>query len=723
MAETPPQIKLSLLPHQQTAVQAMLDAESKRVFSVTSDGVHCKIVASAIILSEPVGSGKTYMILGMIGHRPIPNAFPAVNNSIVMHGNDSIRHRGYGRDESFPIPQITVKFTGKNALIKPNLVVVGSSVLLQWEDAIKTNTSFRVFTIIDVHSLKKFRDMLSRDVLHQFDIILMKNGKVTGNIDLGLGPEHKQKDCTSMIWAMSQLTANRCWSRVFYDDFDTISIPAGSYMLNSLFTVFVSATEKRDAAARKGDKATYANLAEMFRAKTTPLACVLYDKLLFTNMNVKNDKKFTEDSTKVTKLEQYRYVYDNPDDNYIRVMGALGDDEARETVEALNAGAYGHAAQKWGCESRCASDIFKRMLGKKHEAYMQNVYVLEAIDATRKAVINLPEYPEGKKFKAKVLDEIRSAVTKKVSPKVKYFDDRIIAALDELQVEYTRMKERDGIAIQRVIDNVKEGDCQVCHLPLEGFDVFIVRCCGLIVCDTCGIKGNQIALRYNYKVKGNVVCGKCANCRAEIFPQTDLIFVDHNFDMNGLLKAKGDEEPLEAIVPEAKVEEAVDETAEKIPEIKNPKLKCLLKIIRGENIPEREVVNNEIKNLLRGREDIPRPAGTPLKVLVFASFDETLNAIEEFLVTHNINYLRLAGSTRQLNETKEQFAKYGTVMLINTQQNCAGLNLHYATDLVFYHKITNENVEAQVAGRIQRIGRKFNARIHHIWYRNERNIM
>lgn len=730
-AQSPARLNVRLFPHQETAVQALLDLEDHRVFAsrtseaaLQPDGI---MVTSGAVLSEPVGSGKTYIILGVIAHRQVPKAMPLLANSIILSRSEfkNNRHAAYNRRQHVdgsmePMHDITVRFTGPRALIKPNLVVVGSSVLVQWENAIRQNTNFRVLTIGDFHGMNQFKRFLEKNDLNQFQVILMKNGTVTGNLNIGIDGN---KSYMSMIYAMAEITRDYCWSRVFYDDFDTIKIPPGSCTINSLFNVYVSATEKKEIIPLKKDRIEYKNLAEMFEAKTPiALANVIQDPLLFTSFNIRNDPEFTERSTRITLLEQYRYVYDNPDDNFIRVMGALGDDEAKETIEALNAGAYGHAAQKWGCESKSAGDIFKRMLDKQYDRYMVNVYILEAIEKTRTIVSDLPEYPEDKKFKAKVLDQIRGSVLKKTVPTVKYFDERIITMLDELHLEYTQMKDRDGIAIQRVIDNVKQGDCQVCCLPLEGFDVFIVRCCGLIVCDTCGIKGNQIALRYNYKVRGNVICGKCANCKADVFPQTDLIYVDHKFDMSGLMQAKGDEEPLAAV--EQEVAPAIEESGAPAElEIKNPKLRAFYKIIKGENIPEREKVNGEIKNLLKGSVDIPQSAKTQKKVLLFAGFDESLNMIEEFCVERNIEYLRLCGNARQMAETVKKFKTYGTVLLINSQQYCAGLNLEFSTDLIFFHKILNENVEGQVAGRIQRIGRTVNGRIHYLCYRNERNMI
>jgi hypothetical protein len=59
------------------------------------------------------------------------------------------------------------------------------------------------------------------------------------------------------------------------------------------------------------------------------------------------------------------------------------------------------------------------------------------------------------------------------------------------------------------------------------------------------------------------------------------------------------------------------------------------------------------------------------------------------------------------------------VMLVNAQQYCAGLNLENTTDLVFFHRILDKNIEAQVAGRAQRIGRQSNLNIHYLLYNNE----
>jgi hypothetical protein len=71
-----------------------------------------------------------------------------------------------------------------------------------------------------------------------------------------------------------------------------------------------------------------------------------------------------------------------------------------------------------------------------------------------------------------------------------------------------------------------------------------------------------------------------------------------------------------------------------------------------------------------------------------------LNNIENFLVEQGIDFLRLGGTFKEMADTVKRFKTYGTVLLINSQQHCAGLNIQFATSLVFFHKIIDENVEA-----------------------------
>jgi hypothetical protein len=733
--DTPKRMRgIELFPHQRTIVAAVVDMEDAKVLTIESYRQYASyttdqaiIQSSALVISEPFGSGKTIEILAVIAVRPVPKAFPTHANSVLIgvpkakSGVNRYHRRGLIQKSDWFQHEIVTRYTGSDALIKPNLIIVGSAVLLQWEGAIREFTNMKVLCIGNYYDLKKFQKLFAEKKLHAFDIILMKNGTVTGNFDAGDG---STKEYRSLITVMGTITKDSCWSRVIYDDFDTIKIPSGSCALSALSTIYVSATTKL-APAIKAVNVEYTSLVDAFEARQPPLHLILNDSTLFSNFNIRNEAEFAEKSTKVPIIKKWRYVYANPDDNYIRLLGAMGEDDAKNLMEMLNGDAVATAAEALGIKTTSVADIFKRMLDKKYEKFMHDQYVLETIEKVKTDVVPKLEAPKEKQkpLSPAEIEAYRISISKKTVPKIRCYDIKLDQMLDEIEIEYIYSKEQNGLAISRVIDNIKEGSCQICALPLEDMDAFIVRCCGLIVCDICGIKGNQIALKYNYKRKANIVCGSCANCKAEIIPQTDLIFVDQNFDMAALLQSKGDEEPIIPEEPEPEPEPEVIEVTDAEPEITNPKIKALVQIIRGQKPENKESVKSKIKNLLEGRVDIPQTNQTKRKIIVFAGFNETLNNIENVLADCKIEFLRLGGGHKEMDETVRKFKTYGSVLLINSQQHCAGLNLQFCSALVFMHKIIDENVESQVAGRAQRIGRECNLDIHYLCYQNEKNMM
>lgn len=722
-------IGIELYPHQAVVVKAMLDLEDRRVIKVPSDAYNhvtnqpVVIQFSGMVLSEPFGSGKTYDLIALILMRPLPRAVPEYTNSIVLKDVVTGARRQRQTKESFK-HEISRIFTGENALIRSNLIVVGSSVIEQWRRAFLEHTKLNVLTVRDYYELKRFQKIYNERKLSTFHVVLIKNGNVTGTFVLPDEKPEEKRDNRSMVTAVAKITANSCWARAIYDDFDTIHIPSDAYGINALFSIYVSATRKEGVPTKKR-LVSYETIEQALTDRRVPLNNILADRTLFTNGSIRNNQEFVERSTNIPIINKFRYVYANPDDNYIRLMGAMGEDQANQVMEMLNGDAIGAAAAAMGIKTDSVADIFKRMLDKQYEKFLHDKAVLENIDEIRANVVPMLEpHPEGKRHSMHELDQIRSAIVKKTIPKIAYYSVAIDQLLDELHAEYTAAFERDGLAINRVKDNIRSGTCQVCCMPLQNMDTFIVRCCGLIVCDICGIKGNQIGKRYDYKTKTETLVGSCGNCKAVIYPQKDLIFVDASFDIDQLLVARGDEKPEPIPEPEPVAAEAEpEEPAE--PEIKNPKLKALVEIIRGKNPEGQEVLENvKIKHLLEGRVDLPPPEDLPRKVLVFANYNETLGLIENTLRERNIEFLRLGGTYREMADTVKEFQKSSaSVLLVNSQHHCAGLNIQFATDEVFFHKILDGNIEAQVAGRAQRIGRKHNLRLHYLLYRNEKNLM
>jgi SNF2 family DNA or RNA helicase len=304
-------------------------------------------------------------------------------------------------------------------------------------------------------------------------------------------------------------------------------------------------------------------------------------------------------------------------------------------------------------------------------------------------------------------------------PNVGYYSTALETTLDEMYVEHEDSLRKNMVALNRVTDNIKEQECQICLLPLEDVDAFIVKCCGIILCDRCGIRGNNIAKKYDAKSGKSTLVGTCANCEATIYPASDLIFVNKDINLDEMLNTKLSDVGAEDTKPEP-----ISEAPKRHQEIKNPKLRALLNIIEGETPEETTRLGRvKIANLLEGTVDIPAVKETERKVLIFANFNETLATIEQFLVQHNIEFLRLGGTFKEMAETIRKFSTQGKVLIINSQQHCAGLNIQFATDLVFFHKMIDPNVEAQISGRAQRIGRTCNLKLWFLCYQNEEILL
>lgn len=106
-------------------------------------------------------------------------------------------------------------------------------------------------------------------------------------------------------------------------------------------------------------------------------------------------------------------------------------------------------------------------------------------------------------------------------------------------------------------------------------------------------------------------------------------------------------------------------------------------------------------------------------VLVFANFHETFEKIKDVITVNKITYDILKGNSIAKTLDKFNSGKI-KVLMLNASHFGAGLNLQIATDIVIYHRFTNE-IEEQVIGRSQRIGRSTNLNVYYLIHENEKN--
>jgi hypothetical protein len=683
-----PGLKTTLYPHQQTAVKAMLDLEHNRTYGMrnTTFGQIYNVSYNSGVLSEPVGSGKTIDILSVICISKIPRVIPDI---MELQYNKSPISVGY----------IRRKF---KKFLKASIIFVGSSVMKQWENAIKTFTSLKYFSVNSIKELKELLNIISNGTVNNYDIVLVKNGKITRPIQFpdGIQIEAKNKVTQAYIYNVIANLRQYCWARVIVDDFDTIRLPHNAGVVNGIFTWYISSTRKK-MEFRGTNNDSYENASDLLRTFDYGCANIMYNHFLFHYLNVRNNIDYLKSTTQVPNPKYYVAVFKNPNNRYIGLLGSMGGDEINRITEMLNGDAIGAAAEAAGIKTTSVANIFEKILGAKFKQYRFAGDLLSFIEHVREeesARLPMADNPDSDdRYGKKDLLSFRE---------IEYKYPGVNKIIDSTDEEYTEIKKQSGTAIQRVKDNIKHGKCPICRIELEDAqETIIVKCCGAVFCGNCGIKGQNLNDRYN-----KLSNGRCSNCRTEIGIK-DLIYISDDIDLDKIENEEFEEDEVQ------QVEIPKDENRRST----KPRTKytAIVDIILGDSIPEAKRVDMHIPNMMKGGAYLKEPKIR--KVLIFANYDETLKNVIKELDEEKIHYWRLMGGINDINEISLAFTNCTTTcaMVINSTKHCSGLNLQTATDLVFAHNIMDPAIESQVVGRGHRLGRKSPLNIWFMQYDNE----
>jgi len=703
--DTPAGMRLQLLPHQQRVVAAILRLEDRRILTMMNDS---EIQSSAIVLSEPFGSGKTVELLAVILHKPIPQPWPELS-SIGNH-------------------VISKEYT---KLINSTLVVVGSSVLVQWKKAILEHTVLSVMCISSYYDLCSFIKKYNNAELTE-DIVLLKNGPISGKLDSDI------LQTRSSIQAMTNITKGYCWARVIYDDFDVIKISQDDHVMPSLSTIYVSATKKlhvghskpRYRQSSEDDQIT--TMADLDYHPKLSSINNRYKNYLFSNFNIRCKKNFLDSSLTTPKIYYYKYVFDSKHARYAKLIGSsILDSSSSNIVEMLNGDAVKTAAKSLNIDTTSISDIFQKVLDQKYDSFIRDQRLIVSLQKAIAAYEVLPNIQHDELFpniqhnelsKDKIADII-SAIKGHRCPTLEARTPQLMTTLKTLLATTEQARDANGLAISRVLSNIKEGDCQICYESLANTAVFINKCCGVILCQMCGIRGNRLE-KTRYGLQGsNIIQGSCPMCRHTL-TISDLLFVDKSVNLESLMTAVGDEKDEFVVAVEPKQQQTMFSKAEVIAILIGDTSSSENRPLIGdtsssENRPQAIPIERQISNLMCGTtiiDDIP----SLKKICVFANYDESLSQIEKALDDKGVSYMRLKGTAKQMDEIVQAFRTGNTqALLINSMVKCAGLNLEFMTDLIFCHLIHDKAIEGQVLGRGQRYGRTSNLRVHYLCYTHE----
>ena len=107
------------------------------------------------------------------------------------------------------------------------------------------------------------------------------------------------------------------------------------------------------------------------------------------------------------------------------------------------------------------------------------------------------------------------------------------------------------------------------------------------------------------------------------------------------------------------------------------------------------------------------------RFLVFSSYDNSFNTVRELLNKEGIPWSKLCGNTYQINKIIKKYSENKIrVLLLNAKYYGSGFNLQMTTDIVIYHRM-DADLEKQIIGRGQRLGRTSPLNINYLCYETE----
>lgn len=109
------------------------------------------------------------------------------------------------------------------------------------------------------------------------------------------------------------------------------------------------------------------------------------------------------------------------------------------------------------------------------------------------------------------------------------------------------------------------------------------------------------------------------------------------------------------------------------------------------------------------------------RFLLFSNYDQTFDNINKNLVDNGITFSKVMGSGAVVNKIIERFTKGEVrVLMLNATNYGSGLNLQMATDIIIFHQLSLE-LETQVIGRAQRMGRTEPLNVYYLLHDHEQN--
>lgn len=683
--------EFELSPMQRRAAAAVLDS-------------WFRTTAPEIALVLPFGSGKTVI------------AAAALHEILMEHGGARSRYKLSISEraclpEVHPTDTITVAYSAEQALAVA-AVFVRRPTVDAWVEHLRRAGLRVARAVTPMEFQTRFDIELAAAGGPPWDVVVVRDGYISSLECCGGGTVSTVKAVK-----LNCKKHRRAFAAAVYDDYDK-----GQFKL-------YEGVPARGALLVSGSTLKTAGFRVGFDPAMTPIPTptlqwnhILSGACHAANHVVRAAAHEINNDMQVPSPRARLLVFTNPDDRFTAMLTDLA---GGNVGEMLNGMAFRTAAHHLGISSRSPAEMFRFVLKSRYLSWVTHEKALKYLRAVLSHLEWAPRLAPNDETAPRNYCERRvAAITRSAAELAKMDIEQIPDAFThtagQLEVALTgriaaikAAGAENENAILRFRARVTEGECLVCSDDEFCSGFFVLTCCFTLLCVECFASGTNR--------RKNV--GRCPSCRGELSLKDDATFVDAAIDFEALIRGCPDDETsrVAAAPPEA------EEEIFRLP----PKLMALVFIARGEPIPAEkcphehkdEELTLKLPNVL-GNGDAPTAAGPP-SVLVFASYNESLDLIEETLEAYAITHGRLGQGSQLDREALDNFAtKRIRVLLVCSQRDSSGLNLQTATDIVFFNEISRQGELAQALGRVQRYGRNgVSARCHVLAFPNEIHLI
>jgi hypothetical protein len=713
----------SLKPHQSTLVRQLLEHEIRHIVHVHTSSFYTDIA----LIAEPFGSGKTIMSY-YIMCSPNPDPRPIIT-----------RHTSYGIYARTP-----------QRILDVNLVVMSTTMTLQWEEEGIKFTNLPIFTIKTIKELRELINMINDDSISKYKVILLKNSAVSGPkfainydtkgiiIDDPLIAGAKMQLNTHGFRYMSNVIIDRlnnsikaymnnipaiigailnmrdiAVQRIFFDDFDTIGINATTSQLPLAFmTYMVSATNVLKSIGTSDYSINPLTIDDKLdfidEYSINSLSTLSGTINQMKTLTLRNTESYIKSSIEMFKIKYFNYKVKSPDDDLFDILQSMGGN-SENYLDMLNADAFNTLGKSLNIKSVSVVDLMNKIIGNKRTELIKVVKSLDVLNSVAKTMeANYVALTSNEiiRYSNSQLDDIKKRMIANVvdfHPNNQTFEllNKITNELQSRKIELSK-------ELERARSNIKRNECAICLIDLEYEDLFLTRCCSIVICSDCAPKSIFREKR--------TMTGMCPQCRANTSLKT-CIYCPGEVDISKIL--------------EVDFTPAVIEEEEELLVEDPVKIQILMKLLTGVDVSaEREtltkikgtnkIINGEHTDESKGV--IAKPHSKK-KFVIYASYDDPFMLIKNKLKELDMPYLQLDGNVHGRRKTLTNFKNSNVnILLAHTRKDVSGVNLQFADAIIVYHNPSSLDEMEQLMARVQRYGRTCQPEIHRLVNANEVNF-